>query len=200
MISNNGITTSRRRRGRWGAGRIGSDRCRLARIAVDWWYSGQHHFLLDQWRSQCEYGELWDAYKTFCNRYSVALAFIERAANGYPLIRESQRRRKNVRVVGITTERRSKTARLAPHVQKIRAGLIKLPVDGKFINDYLAEITASKPAFFDQIDSTVQYLDGMVDQPPLQPPPPRALGVAYNSRGRINPDRGIATHVWRNRR
>ena len=164
-------------------------------VVQAWCYSGTHHYLLAQWRSQCDYGELWEAYKSFCDRYNPVLALIERAANGHSLIRDSKRRRRNIRVVEIATDRRSKIARLAPHLETIRAGRVRLPLDGKFVDDYVAELTASKPAFFDQIDTTAQYLEWIAKQPPLQPPPPRPLGVGYNSRGRIIPNRNMATRV-----
>ncbi len=160
-----------------------------------WWYSGDHHYLLDQWRSQCDYDDLWDAYKKFCNFYSPVFAIIERAANGRSLIRDSRRWRRNVRVVEIATDRRSKVARLTPHLEAIRAGCIKLPLDVEFVDNYLAELTAIKPAFFDQIDATAQYLETIKRLAPLQPPLPRAPGVLYGSRGRRIPERNMATRL-----
>jgi phage terminase large subunit-like protein len=160
-----------------------------------WWCSGDYYYLLDQWRKQCDYEELWSAYKKFCDFYNPVVAIIERAANGRSLIRDSRRWRRNVRIVEIVTDHRSKIERLMPHIETIRAGRIRLPLDAIFAEDYFAEMTASKPVFFDQIDSTVQYLETIGKLLPLQPPLPRALGVAYNSRGRIMLDRNMATRV-----
>ena len=160
-----------------------------------WWDSGSHYYLLDQWRSQCDYEELWHAYRTFCKRYNPVVALIERAANGIALIRDASRRRGNCRVIPIATDRRSKTERLAPHLETIRAGRIKLPHEGEFVDDYIAEFVANNRGTFDQVDATTQYLPWIATQPPLKPPGPRALGVAYNSRGRITPNPSMQTRA-----
>jgi phage terminase large subunit-like protein len=160
-----------------------------------WWYSGEDHYLLDQWRSQCDYEELWRAYSVFCKRYNPSAALIERAANGYALIRDSKRRRRRLRVAEIATDRRSKTARLVPHLETIRAGRIKLPRDADFVDNYIAEFAASKRTTFDQVDATTQYLEWIAKQPPLLVPPPRAVAVARNPSGPIMPDRNTFGHV-----
>jgi phage terminase large subunit-like protein len=141
------------------------------------------YYLLNQWRRQCDYEDLWEAYKKFCDLYNPVYALIERAANGRPLIRDSRHRRRRVRVVEIATDRRSKMARLAPHLETIRAGRVKLPRDGDFVEPYIGEMTSITPGFFDQIDATAQFLEWIRNQPPLRQPPPRATGVALSSRG-----------------
>jgi phage terminase large subunit-like protein len=148
-----------------------------------WCCLGGVYYLLDQWRRQCDYEELWDTYKKFCDRYDPLFALIERAANGRPLIRQSKRKRRRVHVVEIATDRRSKMARLAPHLETIRAGRVKLPQDGDFVDAYIDEMTAIRPTFLDQIDATAQYLEWIVNQPPLRQPPPRATGVGLGGRG-----------------
>ena len=160
-----------------------------------WWHSGADYYLLDQWRSQCDYEELWNAYRFFCRRYNPSAALIERAANGYALIRDSKRRLRRLRVVEIATDRRSKIARLAPHLETIRMGHVKLPRDGAFVDDYLAEFTASKRATFDQVDATAQYLEWIPTQPPLIPAAPRTVAVVYNSRGPVRPNPHMRTYV-----
>ena len=112
-------------------------------------------------------------------------ALIERAANGYALIRDSKRRLRRLRVVEIATDRRSKIARLAPHLETIRMGHVKLPRDGAFVDDYLAEFTASKRATFDQVDATAQYLEWIPTQPPLIPAAPRTVAVDTIRAGRL---------------
>jgi phage terminase large subunit-like protein len=151
--------------------------------------------LLDQWRSQCDYEELWGAYSAFCRRHNPCAALIERAANGYALIRDSKRRQRRLRVAEIATDRRSKIARLAPHFETIRAGRVKLPRDTHFFDDYVAEFAASKRTTFDQVDATTQYLEWIAKQPPLLVPPPRAVTVALNPSGPIMPDRNTSGHV-----
>jgi hypothetical protein len=160
-----------------------------------WWYSGEDHYLLDQWRSQCDYEELWGAYRAFCRRHSPCAALIERAANGYALIRDSRRRKRRLRVFEIATDRRSKIARLAPHLEAIRAGRVKLPRDTDFVDDYLAEFAALKRTTFDQVDATTQYLEWIAKQSPLKPPPARGVAEGCNSHGRIMPDRNTSGHV-----
>jgi predicted phage terminase large subunit-like protein len=147
-----------------------------------WMASDKHFFLLDQWREQCNYEELRVAYRRLCNKYNPVAALIERAANGYQLIRDAKRRTNRL-VVEIIPDQRSKQERLAAQIATIKAGRIRLPLHADFVNAYIAEFTASKRTAFDQIDATVQYLAWAVDQPPLRPARARALGAKANSQG-----------------
>jgi len=148
-----------------------------------WMASDKHFFLLDQWREQCNYDELWTAFRRLCSKHNPVRVLIEQAANGYPLIRDAKRRRPNLSVVEVKPDQRSKQERLAAQIATIKAGRIRLPLHADFVNAYIAEFTASKRTAFDQIDATVQYLAWAVDQPPLRPARARALGAKANSQG-----------------
>jgi phage terminase large subunit-like protein len=92
------------------------------------------------------------------------------------LIRDAKSR-PNRSVIPIIPDQRSKEERLAAQVATIKAGRVRVPLHADFVNSYIAEFTANKRIAFDQIDATVQYLAWAADQPPLRPPPPRALGT-----------------------
>jgi hypothetical protein len=142
-----------------------------------WCRKGEDHFLLDQWRARASFAQLRDEYDSFCRRHNPVLAVIEKTANGIPLIEYAKKRRNSIRVIEIVPDRRTKLERLSPHLSKIRDGRIKLPREGSFVEDYLAEFCATNRPTFDQIDTTVQYLDVTATLPPLKPPPPRVVGV-----------------------
>ena len=160
---------------------VDANQCKGARnsfsVIQAWCNLGKEFLLLDQWRAQCNYEELWDAYRRMRKKHNPAVVLIERAANGYPLIRDAKRRGGNLRIVDLLPDQRSKEERLSAQAAVIKAGRVRLPRHADFLEAYIAEFTASKRTAFDQIDATVQYLAWVLDQPPLQPPPPRALGV-----------------------
>jgi hypothetical protein len=149
-----------------------------------WYRQGPKFFLLDQFREQCDYEQLWKALNRFCNRFNPCAVLIERAANGEALIRDCRKKRRALRVISIQPDHRSKRERLSTHVNRIRMQCIYLPVDAPFVDEFIAEFTSNHRVFFDQIDAAVQLWDWMPDKP-LRPATPRAVIVAVNSRGRI---------------
>ena len=147
-----------------------------------WCASGDQFYLLDQWRDQCNYEELWAAYRRLGKKHNPTVVLIERAANGNLLLRDAKPR-PNRSVIPIIPDQRSKEERLVAQVSTIKAGRIRLPLHAEFVNSYIAEFTASKRTVYDQIDATVQYLAWAVDRPPMRPPQPRAVGAVAKSPG-----------------
>jgi hypothetical protein len=152
---------------------------------VQAWYREQNcHYLLDQWRSQCDYEPLLKAYKSLCQKYPPSAILIENTANGLRLLEQAKRKASQIPVFAISPGSRSKTQRLAGHIGVIQAGGIKLPENAAFVDDYVAEFTALKRAAFDQIDATTQYLDWIKSSPPLKRPIRRAVAVVCSRSGK----------------
>ena len=140
-----------------------------------WYTSGTYYYLVDQWRAQCDYEELWGAYRKMCRRHNPVAVLIERAANGISLIRDATRKKRGKLVIPVVPDRRSKLERLRQHLKIIRGGHIKVPYQADFVAAYIDEMTAARRTAYDQTDATTQYLDWIVTQPLLQPPPPRPV-------------------------
>ncbi len=150
-----------------------------------WYRSDQNcHYLLDQWRRQCDYEELYAAYKLFCRKYRPSAVLIENTANGLLLLEEARRKPSQTPVFEISPGSRSKMQRLTEHIGVIRAGRIKLPENAVFVDDYVAEFTALKRTAFDQIDATTQYLYWIKSSPPLKRPIRRAVAVVCSRSGK----------------
>jgi phage terminase large subunit-like protein len=164
-----------------------------------WACSGRNHFLVDQWREQCNYADLWLAFKQFCDKFNPAVALIERGAHGERLISDASRKRPRLKVVGIQPDQRSKSARLSANLGTLTSGCVRLPMSGAFVADYLAEMTAARRQFWDQIDATIQYLEWIPNRH-LQPPGPRPVGTVVNSRGFIMPSRHLTTRIFSRKR
>jgi hypothetical protein len=92
------------------------------------WAKVEHEFfLLDQWREQAEVEEVIRALQFAVKRCRPAAVIIEFSGYGQTLARDLQKRFRSLQINLIPTDRRSKTARLLPHVEAIQSGRIKLP-------------------------------------------------------------------------
>lgn len=158
-----------------------------------WYRSGDHFFLLDEWRDQCNYPELWLAFRRFCRKHSPAVALIERAANGFQLVRDVRARYRSLTLEEVIPDQRSKEERLAAQAAVIKAGRVRLPQNADFVDGYVGEFTANKRVAFDQIDATVQYLAWAADKPYVRPAPPRALGYI----AKVPKPAGYGSTPWR---
>ena len=148
-----------------------------------WCPSEDGHYLLEQWREQCTYERLRERYRYFVRHFRPSVALIEATANGPALISEA-RRKQFVRIVDVTPDNRSKTARLVAHVPLIRRGRICLPETAIWRDDYVKEFVEFPSAQFDdQIDATTQYLDWITVNPIPDLPPKRAICAGVNSKG-----------------
>jgi phage terminase large subunit-like protein len=147
-----------------------------------WWRDGAEYYLIDQFREQCDFSKLLDTYKRLCRQYNPCVSIIESTASGAELIRTSKIFWKNMRVIPIIPDRRSKLERLAQHIPTIRAGQVRLPFDAAFAEGYIEELTSIEPKFYDQIDATVQFLNWVPERPLAPPPRPVVgMGVCYSS-------------------
>jgi predicted phage terminase large subunit-like protein len=127
-----------------------------------WRIEGQHYFLIDQFRDQCEYRLLRKKLRRFLKRYRPFAILIERTANGNALISDLSPRHGEL-VVLIDPDGRSKSARLRVHAQTIFDARIHLPLDAPWVDEFVAEFVdfrqSRRSVFADQIDATTQFLD-----------------------------------------
>ncbi len=141
-----------------------------------WCWSGRDHYLVDQWRSQCNFEALRSAYWRFVRKYRPVVALIEATAMGPHLITEA-RHSAGVQVLEIIPDGRSKADRLAAHLATIRRHHIHLPDIAEVREPFIVEcLEFPTGKFDDQIDALTQYLDWVSTAPILLAPTQRAIG------------------------
>jgi predicted phage terminase large subunit-like protein len=134
------------------------------------------HILLDQFRARCEFDDLWRALKRLAKRRPSAI-LIENTAYGPALIARAKRIGR-FNVIPVDPDGRSKGERLARHIQLIRDRHITVPLTAGWVEDYVAELSEFPTGRFDdQVDATTQYLDYIVQNPTLSPPPAPGLAA-----------------------
>jgi predicted phage terminase large subunit-like protein len=152
-------------------------------VIVVWAYDAKNRYLVEGYRKQCDYHDLGRMTRRFGKRYPQAPILIERAANGHVLISELTRKQRK-RVYGITP-RGSKAARFRPHVEKILAGRIRLPVDAPIGLDFVQEVIqfphGRHTDLVDAFSQAMTWIDeqGSFPQPAI--PPPAGCVVGLNS-------------------
>jgi predicted phage terminase large subunit-like protein len=172
-----------------------------------WRLGADRYYLIDLFREQCDYSDLFREVRRFYKKYQPVAILIERAANGHALISELNRKFKQLAkfVVPIDPDGRSKSARLRVHAETIIAKHIYLPADVSWRDDFVAEfVEFPHGKFTDQVDATTQFLDHADELARLTTR--RAAGFAslgLNSGGRTRvilpstrsePGRGVGTH------
>jgi predicted phage terminase large subunit-like protein len=130
-----------------------------------WKRLGKAHFLVDQWREQVEFDDLFQMCRRLRKRHRCAQLIIERTALGAALI-SAGGRHKWKGIIPIIPDGRSKSARLRPHIDLIRAGAIRLPREAEWRRDFVEEfVTFPLSNFSDQVDAMTQYLEWVKDRP-----------------------------------
>ena len=172
-----------------------------------WRLGAERYYLIDLFREQCEYSDLFHEVRRFYKKYRPAAILIERAANGHALISELNWKFKQLAklVVPIDPDGRSKSARLRIHAKTIIAKRIHLPADASWRDDFVTEfIEFPHCKFTDQVDATTQFLDHAGKLAHLTTSRPAGLAsLGLNSAGqtrvilppiRSEPGRGVGTH------
>jgi predicted phage terminase large subunit-like protein len=148
-----------------------------------WCPVGSEHYLVDQWREQCDFAELRYHFLRYFRRYRPSAILIEEAANGHALI--SAMKPKYQRLVHEVTPKGSKTSRLRRHIDTILAQQIVLPENAAWRDEFVAEfVEFPHGEFADQVDAATQYLDWIGVNSQLERPPQPGLGAAIGSDGR----------------
>jgi predicted phage terminase large subunit-like protein len=145
-------------------------------------YDGAH-LLLDQWREQASYPELRLEAWRFVRRCRPSVVLIEATGQG-PALTSDIKPQKGMEVIPVTPSE-NKVERLRKHRRIIRGGLVQLPRDALFREEFLSEVTLFPyGAFDDQVDAISQYLTWITANPTPKKRPPMATGQGTHSSGR----------------
>jgi predicted phage terminase large subunit-like protein len=148
-----------------------------------WRWVGPNHYLVGNWREQCNFDRLCERYWFFVRRFRPVVALIEATAMGPQLIADAKRRER-VRVLEIIPDSRSKVDRLVAHLRTFKRKHIYLPEMAEWREQYIGEfLQFPQGKFDDQVDATTQYLDWVRSNPVVPTPEPRALGGGVTSTG-----------------
>jgi predicted phage terminase large subunit-like protein len=126
-------------------------------VLTVWGTSDERYYLIHLVRQRVEFHELLTLVETVAAAYNVNDILIEDRASGTPLIQEVRRKgRWNVvacQPVG------DKVMRFAGQAPLIRAGLVYVPADAPWVDEYIRELCAFPNTHYaDQVDSTSQLL------------------------------------------
>jgi predicted phage terminase large subunit-like protein len=142
------------------------------------------HLLLDQWREQTTYPEFRSEARLFIRKYRPSVVLIEDTGHG-PALMSDIRPQSGMELVPITPSG-DKVERLRKHRHTIRRGLVQLPGDAAWYNEFISEATQFPyGAFDDQMDAVPQYLNWIEEHPHPPKRPPMALGHGVDSHGRM---------------
>lgn len=149
-----------------------------------WCSAANEFFLLDQWRGQTDIEKASRALQFGVRESRAAAVLIEWSGYGQALARDLQKRFPSLPVHLVSTDHRSKTARLLSHIDVITSGRIKLLQDARWLETLLAEVEQfPNGPFDDQVDAMTQALEFILKNPTLTKSQQRCLGVAVNNRG-----------------
>ena len=152
-----------------------------------WAFDETNFYLIDQFREQCEFDELYRMVRKFRRRYQPDAILVEKTANGPALISELKRRQKDRHLVVPITPHGSKTARLNRHIDKIRDGRVQLPEDAEFNAEVVTEFVGFPHGEHDDlVDAFTQAADWIeknraLPGMPRKASPPVSMVVGYNS-------------------
>lgn len=148
-----------------------------------WCPEAGRHFLLDQFREQCDVVELQDQIRRIHKWYRAVAILIERAANGHALISLLKRKYGEL-VVPVDLDNRSKSARLRVHAQTILDGDICVSADAPWTEGFIKEfVEFPNGRYTDQVDATTQYLDHAPELAALRPRPLAGVAAATSRSG-----------------
>jgi predicted phage terminase large subunit-like protein len=141
------------------------------------------HLLLDQWREQTTYREFRSEARRFIRKYRPSVILIEATGQGPALI--SDLKPQNGVEVATITPTGDKVERLRKHRRAIRRGLVQVPQNALWYDEFINEATQFPyGAFDDQMDALSQYLDWITEHPKPEKRPPMAVAQGVNSHGR----------------
>ena len=147
-----------------------------------WCPAGSNHYLVDQWREQCDFDELQHQFARYFRRYRPSAILVESAANGHALI--SVMKRKHRKLIHEISPKGSKTTRLRRNIDTVLGHRILLPENASWRDEFVAEFVEFPHGnFTDQVDATTQFLDWIPTHSCLERPPQPGLCVGVDSSG-----------------
>ena len=154
---------------------VASGRRNSFTVVQVWCRVGDNHYLVDQWRKQCDFDELQSCVRRNVRFRRPGAILVERPANGYPLISLMKRNRELIHEI---TPDGSKSARLRRHIGTVLGRQILLPANAHWRPEFIAEIVKFPHGEFkDQVDTLTQYLDFSAKNPNLPKPAQICVGV-----------------------
>jgi predicted phage terminase large subunit-like protein len=138
-------------------------------VGTVWGVLDDKMYLLNIFREKLDYPRLKHAVKSYSMSYNPDVILIEDKASGTQLIQELKYDGMwNVKGITPTGD---KIMRLHAQTARIEAGLVLLPQEALWLEEYLKEITTFPYGKHDdQVDSTAQALQYMVMEQPLNAP------------------------------
>jgi predicted phage terminase large subunit-like protein len=127
-------------------------------VCTTWGLKNKNLYLLDVARWRYEYPELKRAVHDWANAYKPGNILIEDKASGTQLVQELQR--EGLHGVTRYEPKMDKIMRLHSVTSTIESGLVHVPTEAEWLNEYLHELTTfPNGKHDDQADSTSQALD-----------------------------------------
>lgn len=157
------------------AGQSGGKRSSYS-VVQAWSYDGRTHFLIDQWRQQCSIGVLKRNLDGLMKKHQPCHILVEGPALA------AEVRPKHRGFVHAITPTESKASRLRRNLDIICSGVISLPEQALWLDEFIEEVVAfPSSAFDDQVDALTQYFDFIRQSPDLWAPLPRSVGSVGSS-------------------
>lgn len=126
-------------------------------VCTTWGVKGNLYYLLDVYRKRLEYPDLKRAVGSKSRQFRPSHILIEDRASGTQLLQELRRDG----ILGLTSRvpEQDKIMRMFAVTSIIESGLVYLPHQAEWLQDYLAELTSFPHSkYSDQVDSTSQAL------------------------------------------
>lgn len=144
-----------------------------------WGVKQKHLWLLSVLRRHMEYYELKRVLKDLVAQHRASVVLIEDCASGTQLIQEL--RRENVRGLRGCAPVGDKQMRLWAQCATLEQGIVHLPKEAPWLDDYLRELTSfPNSRHDDQVDSTTQALTWLNTPNPMEPWFAMARKAGYN--------------------
>jgi predicted phage terminase large subunit-like protein len=143
------------------------------------------NYLLDQWRGNADFDTVWGALRKGVANGQARAVLVETTGFGQVLLQRLRQHYLRLDVKPVQPGRRSKVARLLPHIDTIRGGKVRIPDGEKWTAAFIDEMVAfPNGEGDDQIDALTQYLDFVKTAPVYGAPTERpAVGVVVTYSG-----------------
>jgi predicted phage terminase large subunit-like protein len=134
-------------------------------VCTTWGINGDGVYLIDVFRDRLVYPDLRKAVIRLQQKFGAALVILEHAGSGASLLHDL--RSQGITWINSLKPGTDKVSRLAHQSAKIEAGLVLLPDDTPWLEDFEDEIMAfPRGKHDDQVDSMSQFLRALDYRPP----------------------------------
>ena len=149
-----------------------------------WQVKNGLHCLVDLFAERCDYEGLLVAMKSMIRHWPPSAILIEDTANGSALI--SQLKNRVTCDVYPVVPKKSKYARMAPHLVAIKRGLIGLPMSANWASDWISDMSLFPGGDGnDNVDAFSMMMDFMRKKPHLEPAKQNRGLLSIGQRGTV---------------